>query len=56
MVSMVITLFLVAVLISLFAGRLAEVVLGKIRERAESRKRDLGAARPATDAMDDKAA
>ena len=38
MVSMVIVLFLVAVLVSLFLGRLAETLADRYRRRAERRK------------------
>ncbi len=34
MVSMVIILFLVAVLVSLFVGRIAEILIQKMRDRA----------------------
>ncbi len=43
MVSMVIILFLIAVLVSLFAGRLAEIIGAKLRRNIEAQ----GAGRPA---------
>lgn len=38
MVSMVIVLFLVAVAISLFVGRLAEILMNRIKERSQPRQ------------------
>ncbi len=38
MVSLVIILFLVAVLVSLFFGRIAEILVGKMQDRANQRK------------------
>ena len=55
MVSMVIVLFLVAVLISLFAGRLAETLTDKYRHRAERRKSPQRLRRPAADAVENEA-
>jgi transaldolase len=38
MVSLVIILFLVAVLVSLFVGRIAEILIGKMQERVSQHK------------------
>ncbi len=38
MVSLVIILFLVAVLVSLFLGRIAEIILGKMQDRVNQHK------------------
>ncbi len=40
MVSLVIILFLVAILVSLFVGRIAEILLGRMQDRAGQRKAD----------------
>jgi hypothetical protein len=37
-VSLVIILFLVAVLVTLFLGRIAEILLGRMQDRASQRK------------------
>ena len=49
MVSMVIVLFLVAVLVSLFLGRLAETLADSYRRRSEGRKPQPSFVRPVTD-------
>lgn len=38
MVSLVIILFLVAVLVSLFFGRIAEILVGRMQDRANEQK------------------
>ena len=49
MVSMVIVLFLVAVLVSLFIGRLAETLVDRYRQRAERQKSHRPVVRPVAD-------
>jgi len=49
MVSMIIVLFLVAVLVSLFLGRLAETLADRYRRRAERQKSHLPLVQPVAD-------
>ena len=49
MVSMVIVLFLVAILVSLFIGRLAETLVDRYRRRAERQQSHRPLVRPVGD-------
>jgi len=55
MVSMVIVLFLVAVLVSLFLGRLAETLADRYRQRAERRKSHQALVQPVADMVKNEA-
>ena len=55
MVSMVIVLFLVAVLVSLFLGRLAEILSDRYRRRAERQKSSGPLVRPVADMVKNEA-
>jgi hypothetical protein len=56
MVSMVIVLFLVGVLVSLFIGRLAETLADRYRRRVEIRKAHRNPVQPVADMAKNEAA